>query len=320
MYRLSLVIPFVSEPEPFEDTLVSVLQNRPANCEVIVVHRGPYDDPYELRDEVCFVEVPTETSTMQSINAGLTAARGEVVHLLQPGVLAIEGWTKPALARFDDPTLGAVAPVVLGRSNPDRVVSAGMRFTAGGARRVNGVGTRSATSKRLARRAMAGPTLTAAFYRKTALMALGGLPEVVGERLADADLAISLRALGWGCVLEPACQLVGDAKQQPAPLSFAAGRCDERLFLRYAATHGMFPVVVFHLFAILGGWLCRAYRWGAYSHLLGRLAACCENRREYAPPTLLDELRARGSSPADSELVTPSEALNRPARTRNRAA
>ena len=320
MYRLSLVIPFVSEPEPFEDTLVSVLQNRPANCEVIVVHRGPYEDPYDLRDEVCFVEVPTTASTLQSINAGLTAARGEVVHLLKPGVLAIEGWTKPALARFDDPTLGAVAPVVLGRSNPDRIVSAGLRFTAGGARRVNGVGMRSSASKRLARRVMAGPTLTAAFYRKTALLALGGLPEVVGEQLADADLAISLRALGWGCVLEPACQLVGDAKPQAAPLSFAAGRCDERLFLRYATTYGMFPAIVFHLFAVLGRWLCGAYRWGAYSHVLGRLAACFERRREHAQPTLLDGLRARGPSPADAELVTPSQAVNHPARTRNRAA
>lgn len=304
MCRLSLVIPILTEPEPFEDTLVSVLQNRPADCEVIVVHRGPYEDPYDLQDEVRFVEVPTESSAIQAINAGLTAARGEIVHLLQPGLLAIEGWTKPALARFDDATLGAVAPVVLQRSNPDRVVSAGLRFTVGGAPRMHGVSTRSSASKKLARCEIAGPTLSAAFYRKEALLDLGGLSELAGERLADADLAFSLQTAGWGCVLEPACRLVGDAQRRTVPLSFAAGRYDERLFLRFAAIHGMVPALVFHLFAVFGRWLCNAYRWGAYSHVLGRLAACFERRRDPTRPAALRGLRERGPSPGEVEPTT----------------
>lgn len=313
VYRLSVVIPYLNEAEPFEDTLVSVLQNRPANCEVIVVHRGTYADPYDLGDEVRFVELPQQASIIASLNAGLAAASGEVVHLLQPGVLAIDGWTKSALPWFDDPRLGAVSPLVLNRSRPERVVSAGVVFTAAGARRVNGVGVKSSATKRITRREIVGPTLSAAFYRKSAVLALGGLSELVGEQLADADVALSLRALGWRSVLDPACRLVADAECPAEPLSFATGRCEERLFWRYAAAHGMFPVLILHLLAVLGRWLLRAYRWGAHIQMLGRLVAGCELRAGRRHLVMLRDLRANSRSPRDAEQTAPHDSLE-PAR------
>ena len=56
MPRLSIVIPVLGDPQQLDDTLLSVLENRPANCEILVVHNQPYHDPYNLSDEVRFVE------------------------------------------------------------------------------------------------------------------------------------------------------------------------------------------------------------------------------------------------------------------------
>ena len=58
MPRLSIVIPVLGNVEGLEDTLVSVLENRPVDCQIVVVLNRPYDDPYDLKDEVCFVEAP----------------------------------------------------------------------------------------------------------------------------------------------------------------------------------------------------------------------------------------------------------------------
>jgi len=54
--RLSIVIPCLGGAAEFDATLVSVLQHRPADCEVLVIHNEPYDDPYALGHEVRFVE------------------------------------------------------------------------------------------------------------------------------------------------------------------------------------------------------------------------------------------------------------------------
>ena len=56
MTRLSIIIPVLGHSTRLDDTLVSVLENRPANCEIIVVHTEPYDDPYDLAGEVRFLE------------------------------------------------------------------------------------------------------------------------------------------------------------------------------------------------------------------------------------------------------------------------
>ena len=41
MPRLSIVIPSVADCNLLEDSLVSVLENRPADCGILVVHNRP---------------------------------------------------------------------------------------------------------------------------------------------------------------------------------------------------------------------------------------------------------------------------------------
>src|SRR4029079_2160236 len=94
--RLSIIIPCLGGGAEFDGTLVSVLQNRPADCEVLVAHSEPYDDPYDLRGEVHFIEVPA-ASLVERLTDALDAASGEIVHIIGCGLEARESWTAPAL-------------------------------------------------------------------------------------------------------------------------------------------------------------------------------------------------------------------------------
>ena len=100
MPRLSIVIPCIQEAGSFEATLASVLQNRPDDCEVLVVQPRTYDDPYELKDDVRFVQAPADATLIDLINVGVEKSTGEIVHLLSCEVEVEEGWTQPALKHF----------------------------------------------------------------------------------------------------------------------------------------------------------------------------------------------------------------------------
>jgi len=269
--RLSIIVPFLDDTEQFEGTLASVLQNRPEDCEILVVHRGLYADPYDLKDEVGFVETPAGAQLVETINAGLCAASGEVVHVLRAGVLAHEGWTEPALEQFDDPLVGAVSPVVLQADDLNRIVSAGIRYTAGGRRLLNGAGKHVKRTRRVVRRRTVGPTLAAAFYRRDVIEALGGLSAMAGNRFADVDVALCLKALGYCSVVEPASIVVGDETDHAAAGGLRSGRLAERVFWCHAGTNGWLRSLCCHPFAIAGELLVGCRRPEAYTSLLGRI-------------------------------------------------
>ena len=125
MLRLSIVIPVLGDPQQLDDTLVSVLENRPANCEIVVVHNRPYHDPYRLSDEVRFIEAERGTALAECLNRGLAASRASVVHVLTCGVEVSAGWADVAFRRFGDPDVAAVGSVVLNRDDPEKAISAG---------------------------------------------------------------------------------------------------------------------------------------------------------------------------------------------------
>jgi hypothetical protein len=83
--RLSIVIPCLGGAAEFDGTLVSVLQNRPADCEVLVVHTAAYDDPYQLGEEVQFLRASSR-SLVELINSACQHATGEIVHLVGCGL------------------------------------------------------------------------------------------------------------------------------------------------------------------------------------------------------------------------------------------
>lgn len=109
--QLSIVIPVTNDMAAFEASLVSVLENRPERCELIVPHDGGYDDPFDLGDEVRFVDAASG-SLVDQVNQGAQQARGRFLHVVAEGVLATAGWTDAAMELLNDPDIGCVAPTI----------------------------------------------------------------------------------------------------------------------------------------------------------------------------------------------------------------
>jgi len=273
--RLSIVIPCLGGAAEFDGTLVSVLQNRPPDCEVLVVHTEAYDDPYKLRGEVRFVETETD-SIIELLNIAIHAAAGEVLHIVSCGLEASEGWTKTAVVHFDDPEVAAVSPLIVG---PDResIVAAGVRWSAGGTRHI--IRDRRIAlpgSGRLRARVLA-PTLAAAFYRRDVLAAMGGFDTTVGVELADVAAGLAIQALGRLRVCEPASQLVQAHRPPGAPDGgFVSGRGVERLFWRSASVHGWATALALHPFSVIADCIRRGAPISLAMSLLGRVASWLE--------------------------------------------
>jgi len=295
--RLSIVIPCVGGAADFDGTLVSVLQHRPADCQVLVVHTEPYDDPYRLTGEVDFL-AHSGSSLTALINAALKEVRGEIVHVVGCGLEVTEGWTDAALAHFAEADVASVSPLVLG-GDGSTIVSAGVRLTAGGRRAIaRDRRLISAGAGRL-RAAVQGPTLAAGFYRRDTLSAVDGFDESLGDTMADIDAALTMRTLGHLHVCEPASRLLQatDDLDSGAASGLAAGRAAERIFWRHCVDQGLALPLALHALVVAGSLIAAGLRFGAFAELLGRLAACAEvgaagryRQRLLAARQRLDEL------------------------------
>ena len=79
MARLTIILPALGSDTQLEETLVSVLQNRPDDSDVLVVHPGNYDDPYELAGEVNFLPMPAGSGLLACLNAAIQGADSQGV-------------------------------------------------------------------------------------------------------------------------------------------------------------------------------------------------------------------------------------------------
>jgi cellulose synthase/poly-beta-1,6-N-acetylglucosamine synthase-like glycosyltransferase len=271
--QLSIVIPCVRDAVSFEATLASVLQNRPDDCEVFVVQPRAYSDPYQLEGEVVFVQAPADAVTADLINLGFQRAAGSIVHVLSCDAEVREGWTTPAVAHFDDPVLGSVSPLVVTK-HASAVVARGVRYTPGGRRRVCGATGR--LRQNAAAWPVAGPTLTAGFYRREAVLQVGGFCRDVGEVLADVDLALALRTLGWRTVHEPDSIVTTDQPVPTTGLSLRSGREAELLFWRNGAGTGWWQALLCHPGTLLGELVGNLHRPAVVLQMAGRAQGACE--------------------------------------------
>ena len=291
MPRLSIIIPLRGAAEPFEATLASVLQNLPPACEVLVPHAGPYHDPYDLADEVRFIEQPADATVVDLLNAGVAESAAEILHVLASGVEVVEGWTNAAVEHFDDPEVAAVSPLILDAADKNRIVTKGVNYGSGGRRRI--CGAKAVLRERSTRRVrVAGPTLAAGFYRTATLDALGGFERAVGDELADIDVALSFQAIGQRCVFEPQSRLHSPPLAVPTG-SFGAGRRAERLFLRHAPQRGWLWSLLLHPFVVAASAIGDLPHPGAATQLLGRATACFEFGRHRAYREQLTAARER---------------------------
>jgi hypothetical protein len=282
--RLSILVPLSGPITPFETTLASVLQNRPADCDVLVVHPESYDDPWSLSNEVQFLEAPEGTPLLEMLDASLPYVRGDVVHLVAGGVEVTEGWADAALAEFRHPKVASVSPVIIDSSNPQQIAGLGVGYKTGGRRFVVGAGqprgTASAKSQ-LAKNELAkplGPTMRAGFYRTDLLEQLGGWETSVGDHWADVDLALSLSHAGYECVIAERSVLQGPPEDS-LPRTMEQAKCAERVFWRHAAHRGWLSSLIAHPISVALQSLGELPSPSVITQCVGRLMALTEGAR-----------------------------------------
>ncbi len=218
-YRLSIVVPHLGNDARFEDSLVSVLENRPADAEVCVVHDGRYDDPFELGDEVRFITSPGP-SLPEMIAAAADRVFGRFVHVIADGVRASEGWADAGLELFEHEDAGVVAPIARSVVN-DKITAAGWTSTA---RSV--VAPLAAMKPSLGRRdaaAIRGACLTASFWRRNELRCVTEKFVTTNAVAAQYVWPKLLSQAGWRCVVADQSFVIADESMLGMSPSFSQG-------------------------------------------------------------------------------------------------
>jgi hypothetical protein len=207
--RLSIVVPYDRDEAAFETTLVSVLENRPEFCEVIVSHDGQYQDPFDLGDEVRFVVAPSGDS-MSLIRAAISASLGRIVHVMQGGVRATENWVDEPLSMFEQSDLGCVAPVIRDLTVGGKIVAAGWRDAGGRLQQPLANGSENPTRHQVA--SVQGAFLAASFWRRNVIEGLLEIPITTQQGAFDYVLATALQRAGWRCRLASSSDVIGSPK------------------------------------------------------------------------------------------------------------
>lgn len=247
MPRLTILITSLGEPKRFEETLVSVLEHRPRNVEILVVHSQPYDDPYRLRGEVRFVEVTGALDLSKLVNTGFEASRSPIVHVLTAGLCVQPEWIDSLLPRFANEKVASVAPLVV---HENRIVTAGISYSRGGRHYWQGSGMNLGSREKISPQAIVGPTIHAGVFRRDLFLSCGGLDESIGDDLADLEIALALRTRGFCSEAATSALVVTttklDAPREDIAPTFDEARRSERLFWRYLPTEKRVVSLLMH--------------------------------------------------------------------------
>jgi GT2 family glycosyltransferase len=293
--RLAIVISAIGSIESLEGTLVSVLENRPADCEILVVLNKPYSDPYDLKDEVRFVQSTARVSSIHGVNQALTVTRAPFVNLLASGCQVTEGWTDEVLSRFGDRQMGSVVPLVLDAEHRERIFAAGLGYRRGGKRYLVGHGRTELAPDDQA--SIVGPCGFAAFYRKAALDLAGGLNSHLGNQQADVDLALALRTAGFAMALEPRSRIYATADVDRSQRALSTSFHDERLFWGNLPSQGRTGSLAAHA-GVVAAELLRSFpRPRMLAQLAGRVLACCQLGSSAHRRNTLDPLSQPSAGP-----------------------
>jgi GT2 family glycosyltransferase len=209
-----VVIPSYNGRALLERCLASVNRHRPPEIEVIVADDGSTDGSVEWlasrHPDVRVVALERNGGFCAAANAGLAAARAPIIQLLNNDTEVSEGWIEAGLAPFSDRTVGSVAPLVLVRSNPERVDSAGDQYALVGWPTKRGHGQAAILWESRPTEEVFGASGSSAFYRAESLRKVGGFDPDFGSYYEDIDLAFRLRWGGYRCMFAPDCRILHD--------------------------------------------------------------------------------------------------------------
>jgi hypothetical protein len=206
------------------------------------------------------------------LNLGIASARSAIVHTLGCGVEVTQGWTDAAMRHFGRPQVAAVGSMILDWSQPERSLSTGLGYLPGGLAKRLGF-CRPVPSEAPKTPAFFGPDLTAAFYRKSVVEALGGFRGEFKNSMAGLDLALLMHFAEQECIFEANCRVVADRSDLPEGERLGNGRQAERLFWRWASRMGWFRAGVGHVGLAANEMLESIVRPATIARLFGRAFA-----------------------------------------------
>jgi GT2 family glycosyltransferase len=272
--RLTVVIPTRHQADLLRRAVQSVRDHAPPDTQLVVVADGPCASrPPSLPGDVTLLQRPRPLGFCAAANAGIRAAAAPIVQLLNDDAEVTAGWAEPALAALAHPAVVAVSPLIL-RWPGDTIDSAGDAYDPGGFASKRGHGQR-VEGQHLVSGEVQAASGCAAFYRRDAVLAVGGFAESFAAYFEDVDLACRLRRAGGRIVYVPASRVLhrGSASYGPprGRLLERQSCNEERLFWRNTAGT---PRELTRHAAVLAGKLLRRWNDGNLTPwLCGRLRA-----------------------------------------------
>jgi GT2 family glycosyltransferase len=230
--------------------------------------------------DIRIVRLPKQSGFCVAVNTGIRSATNPIIELLNDDTEVCAGWANAALAWFEQPNVGAVAPLVLCRPGGDiglaRIDSAGDRYYCGG---VAGKRERGQLLKEshLQARKVFGASGSTGFYRRDVVIRVGCFPESFGAYFEDVDLAFRLHRAGYDVIHEPASRVLhhvsaSHGRTHPALLE-QQSRNEERVFWRNLPTGALLRFLPAHL-AVLAAKTVRRLREGnLFPFVRGRIDA-----------------------------------------------
>ena len=219
--RASVVIPTWNGRALLEAALESLRAQTFRDFETVVVDNGSRDGTVEMLraefPEVVIVEFPENRGFAVAVNAGVRAARGRYVMLLNNDAEAEPGWLGALVAVLDRrPEIGSVASKMVTARDPAVLDSAGaaMGLFAYDMGRGRPDGSPFDRGREVLC-ACAG----AAAYRRELFEAIGDFDEAFFGWFEDVELGIRAQLAGFGCWYEPAARVRHHAHATAGQLS-----------------------------------------------------------------------------------------------------
>jgi GT2 family glycosyltransferase len=187
--------------------LAALLPQLPSSAEIVLVDNGSTDGSTAFVRENCpaarVVGLRENLGFAGGVNAGLRAARGELLLLLNNDAFAEMGFVAALLDIMASyPEVGAASAVLLFAHRPEIVASAGIRVRRDGLALDLWAG-RPAAELPTEAQAIMGPSGGAALYRRALLEDVGLMEPGFFNYLEDADLAWRALLRGWRSVVAP---------------------------------------------------------------------------------------------------------------------
>jgi len=227
--RASVIIPSFNGAHLLPACLESLSRQSYANLEVIVADGASVDGTSALLarqfPSVREVRLRRNAGFAGNVNAGLRAARGEVLCLLNNDACADRDWVAASVEALAlHPEAGSVASKVL-YADGRTLNSAGDLLCRDGSARQRGNGESDGTEWDSVT-SVFGASGGAAAYRREMLADVGLLDEAFFMYLEDVDLAFRAQLRGWSCVYWPAARVahIGGASGGGVLESFYNGR------------------------------------------------------------------------------------------------